>query len=219
MRSHQWAFLWNCLAMAGVELEAWLRRSFCLPDSSRAACIHLALCPGSVCAMGLRWRPCPGLRHTAPIPSAQGALWQPSANLAPGAFQSCEHEGVCISHVARVPRVTWALCHPKSSRAVGVGGVRWGHRRLCQLPSATLPGWFAAFWRFLPQNTLAEARRAGWGQSSGCHINVCSAAQVGFRGVCLHSSGMGVKKENGLGRKAHNLRQLAVSWKLSLLIL
>lgn len=163
MRSHQWAFLWNCLAMAGVELEAWLRPSFCLPDSSRAACIHLALCPGSVCAMGLRWRPCPGLRHTAPIPSAQGALWQPSANLAPGAFQSCEHEGVCISHVARVPRVTWALCHPKSSRAVGVGGVRWGHRRLCQLPSATLPRLVCCFLAFLAPKHVgrSEACRVG----------------------------------------------------------
>lgn len=135
------------------------------------------------------------------------------------AFQSCEHEGVCVSHVVQVPRVIWVLCHPKFSRAVGVGGVRWGHCRLCQLPSATQSKVVRCFLVSLASNTLAEARCAGWGQSSGRHIRICSAAQVGFRGFCLHSSGVGVRKENGLGRKAHNLRQLAVSWKLGLLFL
>lgn len=215
MRSHQWAFLWNCLAMAGVELEAWLCRSFCLPDSSRAACTHLALCPGSVCAMGLCWGPCPCLKHTAPIPSGQGALWMPGANLALGASQSCEHEGVCISHVVWVPRVTGALCHPKSSQAVGVGGVRWGHYHLCHPAQVGLLLCGVS----CPRTHWQKRGVQGVDRALGATSVFAQQFRLGLGAFACTAQEWGVKKENGLGRKAHSLCQLAVSWKLGLLFL
>lgn len=38
MKSHQWAFLWNRLAMAGVKPQAWLSPFFCLPRLPTPPC-------------------------------------------------------------------------------------------------------------------------------------------------------------------------------------
>lgn len=85
MKSHQWAFLWNRLAMAGVKLQAWLSPFFCLPRlppppcALDAGCAYLPLGPGFVRAVGEGAEPgaqlgafggsscswlCPGLQST-----------------------------------------------------------------------------------------------------------------------------------------------------------